>query len=173
MTQNIYPAAPVTTAKGEKVDNYTGYAWAGSKYQHGLTTKEIAAKVRAEIRAKYPIKDGYRIGVKYNSFSMGSSIDITVRAAPFKIYHPSFSKLAASNASYQEYDAWETSLGFDKRYNENRWAKNKTIECNELLDDLKAMINAYRYDDSDGMIDYFNTNFYEHVTVDWEMSKDK
>lgn len=157
----------------QQIPNYTGYAWAGDKYEYALSTKEIAARLRKEIRQKYPIKDGYRIGIKYNSFAGGTSIDITIKAAPFKIYHPAFSALHARHADWREFDGWESAYGFDPRYNQNRWAKNKTIECNELIDDLQEMITAYRQSDSDGMIDYFNTNFYDHITVDWEMPKDK
>lgn len=169
MTQNIYPAAPIKTSNGETAQNYTGYAWAGKKYQHGLSTKEIAARVRAEIRAKYPMRDGYRIGVKYNSFSMGSSIDITIKAAPFEIYQPEY-KDAYIN---KDWDAIKAMQELRRNAAGNDPIRNTsyeyTPETTELLDDLKTMIRAYRYDDSDGMIDYFSTNFYDHVTVDWKI----
>lgn len=29
-----------------------------------------------------------------------------------------------------------------------------------MIDDIDREVNSYRYDDSDGMIDYFDTNFY-------------
>ena len=38
-------------------------------------------------------------------------------------------------------------------------------EAKAMMTDVVEFINSYRYDDSDGMIDYFSTNFYYDVSV--------
>src|SRR5699024_7860683 len=38
-------------------------------------------------------------------------------------------------------------------------------EAKAMMTDVVELINSYRYDDSDGMIDYFDTNFYYDVSV--------
>jgi hypothetical protein len=131
------------TAKG--TPNYTGQGWAGDRYQDGLSTKDIAARIRKTVNDNWPRKKGYRISVIYQSFSGGSSIDIRIKAAPFKIYNPAFDG--------------------------NNWKNQYTPELNELKDVLKDLAQSYRYSDSDGMIDYFNTNFYSDVQVWWEVDK--
>jgi hypothetical protein len=44
-------------------------------------------------------------------------------------------------------------------------------QFSKVLDDLKAIATAYRYDRSESQVDYFDTNFYLHVDLDWEWEK--
>lgn len=152
---------------------YTQNGWEGSRYQYGLSTKEIAAKLREEIKQKYPRKDGYRIGVVYNSFSMGSSIDVIVRGAPFKVFNKEYQDAYLAkdwDKIHKMQDAIRNAAGNDALRNGSLEYTSETVA---LLEDLKSMARSYRMDDSDGMIDYFHTNFYDHVTVDWQMGKEK
>lgn len=45
---------------------------------------------------------------------------------------------------------------------ENRWED----EGRELQNKLKKIVDAYNYDDSDVMTDYFSTRFYSHVDIE-------
>lgn len=45
---------------------------------------------------------------------------------------------------------------------DNRWEE----EDKELQSKLKQIIEAYSYDDSDAMTDYFHTRFYNHVDIE-------
>ena len=45
-------------------------------------------------------------------------------------------------------------------------------ECMEVLKKVKAMLDAYIYDDSDTMSDYFHVRFYIHVNLDWRLERD-
>lgn len=159
----------VKTAQGEMVNNYTGHASAGRNFKSTLTTKEIAAEIRKEVRKRYPAKDGYRIGVRFESYAGGSSISVDVKAAPFKIYKPGYSALREANTGWAGFDEWkEKELMERPEIRKNRWDVTMTDEANKLIEDLKDLTGSYRYDDSDGMIDYFHTNFYDHVQVHWE-----
>lgn len=156
--------------------NYTGYGWEGRNYAYGKTTKECAAEIRKIVRQLWPIKEGYRIGVKYNSFSMGSSIDITIKAAPFKIFRPEYA--AAYKVGKETRDWSQIHAMQEERRNcaGNDPMRGKSIEYTEEAEDLRQQLeklgNSFRMDDSDGMIDYFHTNFYLHVTYDWQLDKE-
>lgn len=41
-------------------------------------------------------------------------------------------------------------------------------EAQAVISKALRIINAFRYDDSNAMVDYFNTNFYYDVTVCWQ-----
>lgn len=149
----------------QKIANYTGNGWEGKNYTYAKSTKECAAEIRQTVRKLWPTKEGYRIGVKYNSYSMGSSIDITIKAAPFRIFRPEYTALYKAE-NWQEIRRLQ-----DERRD---WQSvEHTNEAIKLKDELTKLGNGFRMDDSDGMIDYFHTNFYLHVGYHWELDKDQ
>ena len=147
------------TIQRQPFANYTGNGWAGKHYDHDMTTTQAAAEIRKIINTLFPRKEGYRISVTREYFSMGSSIDIVVKAAPFRIYTPEYS------AAYAE--AIATRIWDDARK-----VETYTPEAKKLIDSITKIGNSFRHDDSDGQIDYFNTNFYLHTGIYWEVSKD-
>jgi hypothetical protein len=42
------------------------------------------------------------------------------------------------------------------------WMTNRAAA---VLQDVQELVNSYRFDDSDGRIDYFNTNFYADFNI--------
>ena len=131
--------------------NYTGYGWEGAKYNEtkNLNVTEIARLIRKELKTK--TFDGFKFSVRTKKYSGGCSIRIEVLDVPedFKLLNP----------SYDEYN----------HRGESRYTKNAV----SFLDVVKSIGNKYRYDDSDGMIDYFSTNFYFNVDYDWELVNDR
>jgi hypothetical protein len=126
---------------------YTQNGWKGEKYNGDLSTKDIAKLIRKEIRTKYP---KMKISVRTSHFSGGSSIDVTIQDCGFDPIHP-------------EWDPYEVSIDH----------KNPlyTEEAESLIKSLEKIGNQYRWDDSDGMVDYFNCNFYFDVAFDWEFER--
>jgi len=119
----------------------------GAKYDRSLTTAQIAALVRGEIKAGIKagtIARGVKVSVRSDSFSGGSAIRIRVTACPFPVLNPEY--LAAEKREPHAY-----------RYNEPRY----TPEATALLALISGMVAAYNYDKSDTMTDYFNVNFYD------------
>ena len=127
---------------------YTRNGWSGDKYEETkeLTTTEISALIRKEIKEKYD--KGYKIGVRTEYFANGSAINITVRELPFNPINPEWNPI------------------------ESQRTPKYTQEGLKLLDDLESIGSQYRMSDCDGMIDYFNTNFYLHVNYDWQKEAD-
>lgn len=126
--------------------NYTGYGWEGKKYQEtkSLSTTDCAKLIRKEIKEKFP---GIKVSVRTQYFAGGSSIDVRIVDCGYNPINPEHNPL------------------------ENDMDLRKSIYIEKALQlkkDLEKIGNQYRYDDSDGMIDYFNTRFYFSVEFDWE-----
>lgn len=136
----------------------------GGRYQRGQDIKDIAATLRKEFRAarKYaarttasgdiglavidPIGDipeSFKISVRIDRFSGGQSIDIAVTNVP------------------KEDGEWFT-------YEEDMWREMRLVPTRRLKDLIGALedaLDAFNYDGSDTQTDYFNVNFYGHVTI--------
>jgi hypothetical protein len=141
----------VMTENGEvSIPNYTGYGSAGFKYTPGLDVKEIAKRVRADYKAKYSSE--YKFSVRIERFAGGQAIRVEIKEVPSSLVF--FNKNYDRNGSYHD-------------PNNSEYTK----EMSDLLDEVGAMVDAYRRSDSDGMIDYFSTNFYSSTSYDYDLEK--
>lgn len=137
---------------------YTGYKTVGAKYQSGRDVADIAKDLRAEIKAlvKANILPQGTYSVTISRYSGGRSIDIKVTEFEFPILNPE-------------------RIAHERQYPHEFLPTNHTYYplyskiARMTLDQLNAMLNAHRFDDSDGMIDYFHTNFYGNASFDWKL----
>lgn len=135
----------------------------GARYDRALSTKEIAARIRAEVKAA--IKRGaipreVKVSVRFRSFAGGSAIDIRVTRVP-----PGFAILNAEHvrAALADPHNWEATRGLP------RYAPDAVA----LLAQLTAMARAYHRDNSDSAVDYFDVNFYGgDAAFDWRLERD-
>lgn len=167
---NSTAAEPTTeTADSTRTYFYTQNGWAGSKYDFYRSTKEVAALVRAYVKEIYPT---YKFSVRFSTASMCSEVHVDLVNAPFEIYKK-FEELTQEEMSdvwkKAEYNHWvepfgclddENMAALEKAYEEHKFLKRYTEVVKAVIDDVDREVNSYRYDDSDGMIDYFDTNFY-------------
>jgi len=129
---------------------YTPYGWEGSKYtetKNKLSLKEIAQLIKKETLSKHP---EINISVKTQHFSGGSSVNINITSYP----KPYLQKILSPHFTFKFQNMEESQIpdwAYDYAY---------TPEAKALLDDIQRIADQYRYDDSDGQIDYFSTNFY-------------
>jgi hypothetical protein len=129
----------------------------GRKYDAKLSTKEIAAAFRADV--KQAQKDGeipkdLKLSVRIRTYAGGASIDVVIKQAP--------EGLAIMNPEY---------VLQDKR--DFRPTPRHTDAARALLERLKGMLNAYNYDNSDAMVDHFDVRFYGHVDFDGELEREE
>lgn len=127
---------------------YTQYGWAGERYNSHLTTKEIAAKVREYVKTQWP---QWKFHVKRETYSGGATIYLHLAGGP----------CPCPIISDDEYDR-KWGVSFSYRSTESSLV---TELANQVMLDAVAYLTSYRYDDSDGMIDYFSTNFYTDCKV--------
>ena len=125
--------------------------------------------VRAYVKEIYPT---YKFSVRYSHASMCSEVHVELVNAPYEIYKQ-FEELTQEERFWvwqrAEYNSWVKPFGclddehmaiLKKAYEEHTFLKRYTEVVQSVIDDIDREVNSYRYDDSDGMIDYFSTNFY-------------
>lgn len=152
-------AQAATAASVFRSEFYTASGWKGANYRKGLQTKEIAQIVRGFLKEKF---NDFRFSVR----SDYNSIDITLKESPVEIFKDPAEWTDADD------DRWFYKLG---GANELRWHDRESDQIKrsqhrriwtefvrEMVLTVNAFVKSYRWDDSDSMIDYFNTNFYFH-----------
>lgn len=132
----------------------------GEKYDPKLTVKEIAKLVKREIKDKYP---GIKVSATTRNYNV---INIKVwlpednfRAFVTKDLPDRGLYCFSSVLSHAERDGLSVSE-FLRTYA----IPNK--EAHAIVSDIYTMLNAYNYDGSDAMTDYFDRNFLDFVDLE-------
>lgn len=128
------------TSESTRNEFYTRNGWKGENYNRNLSTKEIAKKIREQLKEEF---SDCKFSVITRTYSGGSSIDVrlmeaseNVLAEGIKADNITGTMISSSGSEYL-----------------NEYGNTIAQKVNEIID-------SYRFDDSDSMIDYFNTNFY-------------
>ncbi len=124
----------------------------GTKYDRSLSIVEIGKLVRQEIKAQYP---DIKVSVKTDKFTDGKSLDVVIKSVPFGTLNPMRVEVLRQNRVRGEEGAYPL----------------RTDKAEQLLTDLNNLVNEWNFDGSDTQSDYFNVNFYQHVSFSWEMEK--
>lgn len=127
---------------------YTANGWVGSNYDSKLSTKEISAKVRIFARKNFP---DFKFSVRTERSMCTDSMYIELKAGtciPF---------VEGSRSAERGYMSTMSTV--------KGWEDELTPEMFKVLDAVTTYASSFRYDDSDGMQDYFDTNFYIHIKV--------
>lgn len=149
------------TASSTRSEFYTQNGWAGSRYSSSLGTKEIAANLRRYVKEVYPT---WKFSVTCNFYSGGSSINVAAMEAPYEIFNR---ELLKDNCYVDFYECEEGQDYKEGGVNIDIHSMREREEMPilndfgyEVLNDVYNQLMSYRYNDSDAMIDYFDTNFY-------------
>lgn len=127
---------------------YTANGWAGSNYDSKLSTKEIAAKVRAFAKKNFPV---FKFSIRTEWSMYTDSMYIELKAGtciPF---------IEGSRSAERGYMSTMNTV--------KGWEKDLTPEMFKVLDAVTTYASSFRYDDSDSMQDYYDTNFYLSIKV--------
>lgn len=127
---------------------YTANGWAGSNYDSKLSTKEIAAKVRVFAKKNFP---GFKFSVRSDWSMYTDSMYIELKEGtciPF---------VEGSRSAERGYMSTMSTV--------KGWEDELTPEMFKVLDAVTTYASSFRYDDSDGMQDYYDTNFYLKIKV--------
>ncbi len=124
----------------------------GKHYQAQRSASEIVKLVKAEIKAKYP---QIELSVSKKLFAGGKSIDVAIYDFGYNPFQQAF---IAFGVQYAEIDRYQALYqGEYPIYND------KAMAC---LKGCEAILQAYNFDHSDMMNDYFHVNFYGHVSIE-------
>lgn len=127
---------------------YTQNGWSGSNYDSKLSTKEIASKVRSYAKKNFP---GFKFSVRSEWSMYTDSMYIELKAGtcvPF---------VSGSRSAERGYMSTMSTV--------KGWEDELTPELFSVLDAVSTYASSFRYDDSDGMQDYYDTNFYLKIKV--------
>lgn len=127
---------------------YTANGWAGSNYDSKLTTKEIAAKVRAYAKKNFP---GFKFSVRSEWSMYADSMAVELKSGPCVPF------IEGSRSAERGYMSTMSNV--------KAWKDELTPEVFAALNAVSNYASSFRYDDSDGMQDYFDTNFYLSIKV--------
>ena len=173
-------------------NSYTGGGWEGTKYDSKLTTKDIAKNITDYSKKEFPdVKlarktdyNGVDIYVMSSDKDLyASAIDIdrmTDKEVSDTIRDSigGFTRLddwldennrKSANGTFtinDERDYLKTQLDMYKSRKGDNVSGNEWYLSDygkRVIGGLNKEMNSYNYDDSDGMVDYFNTNFYGYV----------
>lgn len=126
---------------------YTRDGWFGSNYDSKLSTKEIAARVRFYAKG-FP---GFKFSVRSEWGLYANSIYIELKSGPCVPF------VAGSRSAGRGYMSTMSTV--------KGWEKELTPEMFKVLDAVTTYANSFRYDDSDVIQDYYDTNFYLRIKV--------
>ena len=131
-----------------KMNFYTASGWAGSNYDSNLSTKEIAAKVRVFAKKNFP---EFKFSVRSEWSMYTDSMAVELKAGPCIPF------VEGSRSAERGYMSTMSNV--------KAWKDELTPEIFKALDAVTTYASSFRYDDSDGMQDYFDTNFYLSIKV--------
>lgn len=127
---------------------YTQNGWVGLNYDRKLQTKDIAAKVRAFAKKNFP---AFKFSITSRWSMYTDSLYIVLKSGPCVPF------IKGSRSAGRGYMQTMSSV--------KGWESDLTAEVFAALDCVASYASSFRYDDSDGMIDYFDTNFFLKIEV--------
>lgn len=127
---------------------YTQNGWAGSNYDSKLSTKEISAKVRSYAKKNFP---EFKFSVRSEWSMYTDSMYIELKSGPCVPF------VEGSRSAERGYMSTMSSV--------KAWEDELTPKVFAALNAVSNYASSFRYNDSDGMQDYFDTNFYIHIEV--------
>lgn len=146
--------ADVVSARSEF---YTINGWKGSNYDIHLSVVEIAKKVKQFCKEMYP---ECKFSVTTKSYSGGCSLYVTLVESPYRL-NKTFDELTESEL-YDGHYSYYYQFGHSTTEEEKTYFLKTcyTNDIKKIMSDVTRYTQSYRYSDCDGMIDYFDTNFY-------------
>jgi len=159
---------------------YTSNYWEGHNYQltRNLSTKEIAKLIRERLKEEFP---NCKFSVITQTFTGSSEIIVSLMEAPFEVFeNPEnidlnkyvISEIERKMIIERQKDTIKNGHAQLNQYqfldNYNKGLSNGIILTErawELLKKVVDIVSSFNYDDSDSMIDYFNTRFYFSLNI--------
>lgn len=150
--------------------DYTGHGWEGINYKDNLGIKEIAQNVRKVLKQQYP---ECKFSVTIERYSGGQSMDIRLMVAPFDVFVEPNINLVPLHQRDRQPDSetlkyWKDEIERGHYQVNNYYIKDSyrlTEKAKEVMIFANKLAESFNFDDSDGMIDYFHTNFYLHLAI--------
>jgi hypothetical protein len=147
--------------------NYTGHGWQGENYDGYLSSKEICKLIREQLKRRFPTS---KFSVSKEDYAGGRKIYIALMSTYF---NPFVNEINVDNEP-DEYRKQQKLNHFNSVKEKMSTGVNQynieddyilTQQAKNLMKDVINTVQSFNYDDSDSMIDYFDTNFYTSFSI--------
>jgi hypothetical protein len=131
----------------------------GKKYDKNLSSKDVAGRVRADIKdaiKKGELPEGLKVSVRYSSYSMGCSIEASITGWP--------KDLLWLNPKWVIFNKTTPDT-----YSDN--IPRYTKKAKAILQMVEEIRDAYNHDGSDSQTDYFDVKYAGSTQVWWELER--
>lgn len=142
------------------------------------STKDIAASVRASLKAQLP---GWKFSVKMKSYSGGSSITLSLMQGPEQVIEavreylpqggmpvtsPCGAEYGNPSPGYAQLNHYQL-LSAEEREQERRLTNGYYLTPKgwQVMRKATLILSEEHWDKSEIQVDYFSTNFYRHVNI--------
>ena len=171
LAYNRTAESPTTeTAQSTRSEFYTANGWKGSNYESGRSLKEIAQLVRQFVKEQFPT---YKFSIRTSYASMCQELHVDLKEAPCKVYKD-FDELTAEEKhtvirkatrnSVFCLNSWtdtELKAEFERIWDtQSSFYRVLSEQIQAAVEAVDGYVKSYNYEDCDGMIDYFDVNFY-------------
>lgn len=141
-----------------------------------LGTTEISKQIRNKLKDKFP---SCVFSVVKHSYSGGSSITVSLMSSNFKVIQD-FKDLSEEAINkycdgrskeqlkeMQEGTHHQLNASYWEDYDPDIWNNGVflTRQGHDLFKEVMEIVNYYNWDNSDGMTDYYDVNFYTHLNI--------
>ena len=134
------------TADSTRTEFYTQNGWKGENYNSNRSLKEVAVIVREYVKKQYPT---FKFSVRTEYASMCQELHVRITEAPFDIYKTK--------------DEWNENEKLKAWRKEQEWHEEIKFykdSVQAMILDVDDFVKSYNREDCDGMIDYFDVDFY-------------
>lgn len=130
---------------------YTPNGWEGERYQPGMRAHDVAKEVREYLKMDAELS-ACKWSITCENGTFTSSLHIALMEAPFNPFSDEFKKTHP--------------FDYERGYSQHGTCKDfVTSECLKVFEKIQAFVLQFIHDDSDGMIDYYDRNIYEHYEI--------
>ena len=156
------------TADSIRSEFYTQCGWEGENHDWSRSLKEVAQIVRAYIKEQYPT---YKFSVRTSYASMCQELHVEMKESPIEIYKgvddltdDDFTEAWRMCRYYWTLDSWTPEEG--KKELSRIWQEQGDSfrilndATKAVVADIDRFVQSYNFHDCDGMIDYFDVDFY-------------
>ena len=158
------------TAESTRSEFYTANGWKGSRYDSNMTLKEIAQRVREFVKEAFPT---YRFSVRTSYASMCQELHVEMKESPVPVVK-TLDELTADDVNEiirqaSRMNDWMLSSWSDAEARAaiaSLWEREPSMyrilteRAAAVRDEVDAYVQSYNREDCDGMIDYFDVDFY-------------
>lgn len=170
VNNNLAEDEKTETASSTRSAFYTACGWEGRNHDWSRSLKEVAQIVRAYVKEKYPT---YKFSVRTHYASMCQELGVELKESPIPVYKP-FDELTKKDfleisrrlyyvdeekqMNFLNSSAEEKKKIIEESNNSHRFLLNEATQA--VINDVDTFVKSYNFEDCDGMIDYFDVDFY-------------